>query len=129
MAEENIAVSPENSEEGPAQAPVETRVHPREIMGDALPKSKAVRAEVPVKAQDLAPQPKTASRSSPAPVIPALIEETYSERAILLRILEGTSPATIQEMLTLARRKSGVGKASDMTTRMKQVAKEALRTS
>ena len=128
MAEENIAVSPENSEEGPAQAPVETRVHPREIMGDALPKTTQ-----PTKTQPVIAQKQSTSRPSiqapSTPVVPSLVEETYSERAILLRILEGTSPATIQEMLTLARRKSGVGKASDMTTRMKQVAKEALRTS
>ncbi len=129
MAEETLATPAENPEEGLAQGPAETRVHPREIMGEALPK--------PVR-------PITSSNKTTPKVQPVLLkpqpandntgvlhlEETLpSERALVFKILSGSSSADTQTALTSARRRSGVGTASDMNARMKKVAKEALRTS
>lgn len=130
MAEENHIVSPENTEEGLAQGPAETRIHPREIMGDALPKPQTSTRTVPSddQSQPTKLQPTTVGQPSLlAPKSPSLIEP-ISERVLLMEILSGISAADAQQKLTDARRRSGVGKARDMTDRMTAVAKKALST-
>ncbi len=127
MAEEILNVSPENPEEGPNQGPVETRVHPREIMGDALPQPTAqAEPQVPVKTQKVASRPVPGAQATP--VIPALVEETMNERKLVYKILSGTSSADTQSMLTTHRRKTGVSSSHDTSATMKKVARDALST-
>lgn len=127
MAEETLNVSAENPEENPQEAPTETRVHPREIMGDALPRP-ATQTQTAQKQAVNKPQVSKAQKQPTGPVIPALVEKPVDERAMLFQILAGASSAHTQNMLTAHRRRSGVSKSHDTTARMKKVARDALST-